>query len=413
MAEQKSVIVIGAGASGLMAAITAAENGAKVTVLEHMGKIARKIEITGNGKCNFTNENIDISCYNSHDRDKVSDVLKQFSGNDAIKFFERLGIIVKKKNGYCYPLSEQATAVAAVLRMRAEQLKIKIACNINIINITKKNKKFQINTPGFTYESDALIIAAGSKAYASTGSDGSGYDLALRLGHGIIPVYPALVQLRCKDNIILSLAGLRVRCKAILIIDGKIICFESGEVQFIKNGLSGIPIFQLSRHASVILNGENFAKRKVEISIDLMENYSYEQLIEMLLERKEINYYKNLSGFLTGIFNDKIINVLSKKMKLKGDIKMSQLNEKDIETLAKYIKDLRFNICSTGNFEQAQACCGGVDLRQLTDSLESKVVENLYFAGEILDVDGKCGGYNLQWAWSSGYAAGRDAAIWR
>jgi len=410
MGVGKKVVVIGAGAAGFMAAITAAKCGAKVTILEHMNNTGRKIELTGNGKCNLTNRNMDISNYNSDNPDMVKAILDEFSEKAAIEFFENLGIVVTDKNGYCYPMSGQASCVSSVLRMEAEHLKIKIACNINISKIEKK-EVFKIVTDGYTYEADAVIIATGSKCYSSTGSDGSGYAFARSFGHIVNGPYPALVKLLSRDKNISALSGLRVRGKAKLLIDGELTGSETGEIQFIKNGISGIPVFQLSRSASIVLNGDNNenVKHDVKLSIDFLPDLSRDELYEFMLDRKSKNSYKNLAGFLTGIFNEKLISVFCSKMKIKGNVKVYDLSEEEIRKLCNHIKNTEFIIYATGDFGEAQVCCGGVSLNSLTDNLESKKVTNLFFAGEILDVDGKCGGYNLQWAWSSGYVAGYSA----
>lgn len=409
MKEYRHVAIIGAGASGFMAAITSAKLGCKVTILEHMNNTARKIEITGNGKCNFTNENMDISMYNSDDLSKVKRILDEFSNKDVLDFFENIGMIPVKKNGYYYPMSNQACAVSDMLRMEAQRLKIKIACNIQIKKIEKINGIFHIKTDGYEYEADCVILATGSKCYPLTGSDGSGYSLAEEFGHTVIGPYPALVQLLSKDKSIFVLSGLRVYAKAELYIDDVYKGSECGEIQFIKNGLSGIPVFQLSKDASVVLNNQKKNCSSIKLVIDFMPEFELEQLYDFLTDRKQKNSHKNLNGFLTGMFNEKLINVLCDKMKIKGNVKAADFTDEIIRKLCMHIKQMEFLIYATGDFSKAQVCCGGVPLSELNDNLESKFISDLFFAGEILNVDGKCGGYNLQWAWSSGYVAGYNA----
>lgn len=408
MKEQRRVIVVGAGASGYMAAITAARNGAKVTVLEHMNFTARKIEHTGNGRCNFTNREQNISCYNGGNIKSIENILKQFAFEDTVEFFKGIGLESRERDGYFYPFSNQAAAVSSVLKMEAEHLKIKVACNINISKIEKDNEIFKVYTGGYTYEGDALIIAAGSCATPSTGSDGSGYKLAEAFGHKVDGVYPALVPLKCSGKFINTLAGLRTYGSVSIVIDGEKKAWEEGELQFIKSGISGIPVFQVSRYASIALNKN---KSEVIAVMDFLPMYNDGQLLKFFESRLENNYYKNLSGFLTGLLHEKVISVVSAKTGIKGNIIAGEFTDSQWIDISCAIKHLEFRIQSAGSFAQAQVCCGGVSLEELNDRLESKFVKNLFFAGEILDVDGKCGGYNLQWAWSSGYAAGKYAAM--
>jgi predicted Rossmann fold flavoprotein len=244
------VIIIGGGASGLMAAITAARNGAKVTVLEHQNQVGKKILVTGNGRCNFTNTNQDLSHYHSESLFHMAVALKQFTCQDTVKFFKDLGIFSKNRNGYLYPHSDAASAILDVLRMECEHLKVKIACQIEVESIEKCDEIFKVHTPGWTYEAENLILATGSKAAPATGSDGSGYELAKSFGHSIIEPYPALVQLLSKEKCLNVLAGLRVDARVILHADEKPVISNRGEVQLNANNISGIPVFQISADAA-------------------------------------------------------------------------------------------------------------------------------------------------------------------
>ena len=243
------VIIIGGGASGLMAAITAARNGAKVTVLEHQNQIGKKLLVTGNGRCNFTNTDQSLSHYHSENPLKMAMSLREFTDQDTISFFKELGIQPKSRNGYLYPYSDAASAVLEVLRMECEHLKIKIACQTEVESIEKCEALFRVHTPGWTYEAERVILAAGSMAAPATGSDGSGYVLAKRLGHRVIEPYPALVQLLSKEKFLNALAGLRVDARVTLYADGCPVSSDRGEVQFNANNISGIPVFQISAEA--------------------------------------------------------------------------------------------------------------------------------------------------------------------
>ena len=408
MSEKNRVIVIGGGASGFMAAITAARNGSKVTILEHMNFVAKKIEHTGNGRCNFTNNNQSITFYNNDNSQIVEKVLDIFSFDDTLNFFSDLGLIYRQRDGYYYPLNNQAAAISSLLKMEAEHLNIKAACNIDIIKIVKENGLFKIITDGYVYEAEAVILATGSKADEKTGSDGSGYNYAKAFGHTVNDVCPALVYLKSQAKEMGALAGLRTYAKVSLYIDNREIACDSGELQFIKNGLSGIPVFQVSRYASLKFNEDKAAN--VYAVIDFLPGFTFEELKNYIELRIQKDFYKNLTGFLTGFLHEKVISVIAAKMKIKGNVKVKELSQTKIEELCKLIKQMRFGISGTGDFNQAQVCAGGVSLKEVDYNLQSKLVDNLYFAGEILDVDGRCGGYNLQWAWSSGYVSGKAAA---
>jgi len=407
----KHVIVVGAGASGMMAAITAAKAGCKVTILEHTSKSGRKIEITGNGKCNYTNAYQSMECYHSENPEYVKEILEAFSYEDTLTFFRELGIIPKEKNGYYYPYSGQAQAVSSALRMEAERWKVKFACNIKILDIRKKQSQqgFEIVTEGYTYTADRVILATGSMAAPTTGSDGSGYALAQSLGHDIRKPLPALVQLLSKDKELDVLSGLRMDGSATLCVDGKNLVTEFGEIQFIKNGLSGIPVFQLSGQAARYLD----LGRRVTVKINFLAGIGWEDICKELMVRKKqsIEKQQSVQQCFNGILHERAQKAVLNKTKLKGSKRIEELDEKAFLQLYQMLTDMEFVINRTNSFEQAQVCSGGVLLSQLKKgTLESEKVEGLYFAGELLDVDGLCGGYNLQWAWASGYVAGSSAS---
>lgn len=428
----RQVIVIGAGASGMMAAVTAARAGCKVIILEHTARSGRKIEITGNGKCNFTNTRQELSCYHTQKPAYVKQILQQFTVEQTLEFFEDLGIVPKCKNGYYYPYSGQAQAVSQALRREAERLRVRFACNMRIINI-KKEHMFCIETESislpekqkknirrkskehsseqshsrYTYTADAVILATGSKAASFTGSDGSGYVLAEKLGHTIRNPLPALVQLQCTERETALLAGLRAEGSVTLYIDGKPFEKEFGEIQFINNGLSGIPIFQISSHgARALAEG-----KQVAVRVNFLSGTGWKSIPEQLEMRKRKLKHTAVSQFLCGLLHERAIKALCKKMDIKGNQPVETLENSQWNQLTELLQAWEFPITKTGSYDQAQVCSGGVVFDQLEEgTLESRLLPGLYFAGEILDVDGICGGYNLQWAWTSGYVAGTKAA---
>lgn len=405
------VYIIGAGPAGMMAAITAAKSGADVTLMEHNDRIGKKILSTGNGRCNYTNEFQGPEYYRSDNNSFPWKVVQAFPADTVISYFEELGIMPKNKNGGLYPFSEQAAAVLDVLRMEIERLHISVVTSAHVKEIVKQKQGFRIvaevEQKEKRYLADKVILSTGSKAAAKLGSDGSGYALAKALGHHIIPVVPALVQLKCKEAYFKSLAGIRLQGKVSLYVNEVLMGEDTGEVQLTDYGISGIPVFQISRYAARGL----YEKKQVYAVLDILPQMSESELFDYLWKRKEERPLKEMESFFTGIFNKKLIPVLLKNAGISLHKKVGELTKKELHLLVKGIKSWNVTISGTNSFEQAQVCAGGIDTREIEPStMESNIVPGLYFAGEIVDVDGICGGYNLQWAWSSGYLAGKGAA---
>lgn len=400
----KEVIIIGGGASGLMAAIMAAREGYKVTILEHKDKLGKKILATGNGKCNYTNLVQEQECYRSEDNSFPFQILSCFDVSKTIDFFLDLGIYPKDKKGYLYPYSEQATSVLNVLEMEIKRLKVKVCLSTHVDKIHKNKSKFLIESNTGKYEADKVILATGGCASSNLGSDGSGYGLAKAFGHKIIKPLPALVQLVSDEKYFKTLAGVRCNASVQLYGNKKLLGEETGEILMANYGVSGIPILQLSRYAARAID----RKERVYLLIDFLPELSRDKTKELLKNRTIMNGHKNIEEMLVGLFNNKLAYVLL----LQGNIPVSkscgQLNEKDIDVLITLIKSFSVPITKTQSFEQAQVSSGGVDTSEINPkTLESTIVKGLYFTGELIDVDGTCGGYNLQWAWSSGVVAAR------
>ena len=375
----KNVIVVGGGASGLMAAISAAKSGASVCILEHNEKLGKKILATGNGRCNFSNRLQEPSCYRSSQRNFPWQVIEQFPAEKTIAFFEELGICTRDRGGYLYPGSDQAASVLEVLQMEIERLQIPVEYGVQICGIVKKKEQFEIRTATKRYHCQKLILATGSKASPVTGSDGSGYQYAKDLGHTIAPVLPALVALHAKENFFAALAGVRIQGKVTLFVDGTKCAEDTGELQLTKYGISGIPVFQVSRYASEGL----YREKEVIAVLDLAPNVTEKEMDDILRLRIRRHPERKMTEFFTGMYHQKFSQT----------------------------KSLRITIKGTNDFDQAQICAGGVRTEEVDPkTMESHYVSGLYFAGELLDVDGICGGYNLQWAWSSGFVAGKCAA---
>ena len=386
---KNNVAIIGGGASGLIAAITAARNGAYVTVFEKNQRVGKKILSTGNGRCNFTNINANIENYNS---EFAAFALKRFSPNDTISFFEEIGLLSKTEDeGRVYPLSGQAAAVLDVLRLEAERLQIAVRTEFDVSQIVKKNDGFfVVSKTGERYFADKIIVATGGMAAPKSGSDGAGYGLLKKLGHSVTGLVPSLVQIKTSK----SIQGVRAYGR-VTMQNGKT---SKGEIQFNNYGISGIPVFGLSKYAK---KGEN-------VYIDLLPDYTHSEVLELLKKRPT----QTMETYMTGILNKSLGQMLLKECGISPLSKMSdELTEKEIEKIADTLKKWRFEITGVMPWDNAQVTSGGIRLSEINaETMESRLVKNLFVTGELMDIDGDCGGFNLQWAWSSGFVAGSEAA---
>lgn len=411
---KKQVLIIGGGASGLTAAIWAARSGALVKVLEHTDRVGKKILSTGNGRCNLTNAKLEESCYHCTNPKFPMEAVRQFGWKDTLRWFSSMGVLCKSRmETYYYPVSDQAAAVLDALRLEMERLGVSVItdCVPQTISWEKKKGKnyFVVQTSRGMFLGDALILACGSKAAPSTGSDGSGYALAKALGHSVIKPLPALVQLRCQGKHYPQLAGIRTEARLTLVIDGKKERTEEGELQLTDYGISGIPVFQFSRFAAQALD----ERKKVQVLIDFLPSMDLEESRVFLKERFAAFGWRRGEDFLTGVVNKKLALVLLKLAGIPLGEPVENASKRQRNLLFYGLKEYEALVSSANPFANAQVCCGGVDTSQVdAHTMESKLVSGLYFAGEILDVDGICGGYNLQWAWSSGKLAGVQAAQW-
>ncbi len=400
--------VIGGGASGMMAAITAAGLGAKVIIIEHTSRVGKKILSTGNGKCNFTNQNLSKDDFKGNHPSFTEHILDVFDHKSALCFFEDCGMTVScKRDGYYYPYSGQASTVLNTLRYQVEVHNILVETDIEIDKITKVGETFCVNTNHKTFTFDKLILACGGNAAPTTGSDGSGYKFARDFGHTIIKPLPVLTYLKSKEPLLKELAGVRANARLHLNVDGVDVQAEEGELQLNKDNISGIPVFQLSHEAIQALDG----KRKVLVWIDFIPYMEKEEIISWI-ENKLIPGYDKMpvSEILGMLIHKKICGAVLHKNGISFDKAMGDLSKKEIKKIAGRIKNFEVTISSYPGFDVAQATMGGVDTSEIDKNMMSKKVPGLYFAGEIVDIDGRCGGYNLQWAWSSGYVAGSHSA---
>ena len=400
------IAVIGGGASGMIAAITARKSGKEVVVLERKDRILKKVLITGNGRCNITNVNADISNYFGKNISSVENILNSFNPQDTMDFFNGLGIICNEENrGKVYPLSGQASSVVDALRFEAERLGVRIETEFYVRKIEKEGFKFKIySEERKKIEAGRVVIAAGGQSYPELGSNGSGFELAKELGHSVTKLSPSIVQLKSEKHQVKGLQGIKTDVAVTAYGDNKKICTYDGELLFTDYGISGNVVFNISFVMPLYKN--------VEFEIDFMEKFDYNELYEMLKERKRILSHLTMENYFNGMINKKLGQFLSK---VSGIEKLSKpvkdLNDSEIRKLCTVLKKYRIKILDTTGFKNAQVTAGGVSLDEVnSETLESKIVKGLYFSGEVLDVYGECGGFNLQWAWASGYIAGKNAA---
>ena len=390
-------IIIGGGAAGMMAAIYSKD----AIILEKNNSLGKKILITGNGKCNYYNENQNIDNYNTNNIDVLEQIININNTTKILNKFDNMGIIPKIKNGYYYPESNQAISIQNTLLKEIENNNTKIYTNTEVLSV-EYNNKFIIKTNNGEYESDKLIVATGSKACPKTGSDGFGYELLKQFGHTVIKPLPALVQLKGKGNYFKDWAG--IRCDVKVSYENKT---EEGEIQLTDYGVSGVCIFNLS--SKIARDLEN---KPVHININFVPFLNIntkEQLKEFFSERNKTVKNRNISELLDGFLNYKLGNLLLKLSGIKNNYSWNDLSDIQKNNLMNNLLNFKLEIIGTNSFDKAQTCSGGIPLDEINPkTMESLKQKDLYIAGELLDVDGKCGGYNLTFAFITGMLAGED-----
>ncbi len=405
---KKRVGIVGGGAAGMMAAITAAGQGAAVTILEGNDRVGKKLLATGNGKCNLGNRNLTLEAYYTENPQRLQDCLKRFGTEETLSFFEGLGLLVKEKNGYLYPACEQASAVLDVLRFELSALGIGIitGCRVKQILSGQKGGEITVKSGNQSFCFDSVVIACGGKAAPKTGSDGSGFQLAEQIGHKLLPSVPALVQLKCSEPYLKAVSGVRAEAFIRVVQGEECIACERGELQLTDYGISGIPVFQVSRQVNYILRKQ----KEVEVRLDFLPDYGREEYEALQTGRKPLQKGRTVEEFFTGMLHKKLMLLFIKTAGLKPGEPAETADAERIKTVYRLCREWKLHVHGHNSFDNAQVCAGGVPLDQVTENLESRKAPGIFFAGEILDVDGKCGGYNLQWAWCSGYLAGNAAA---
>ncbi|WP_100066112.1 NAD(P)/FAD-dependent oxidoreductase [Miniphocaeibacter massiliensis] len=395
------IIIIGAGASGVMASIILKRKGHDVLVFERNEKPMKKIYATGNGRCNFTNRNIEYKNYHGENKKFVMSAIKNFGYEEAIKFFNGIGIKeLELENGKVYPMSLQASSVVKQMNLEAEKLGVKFYYNsyVKRIEFSKKNKVVLYDNVEF--EADNIIVATGGRAMEKSGSDGNGYKLLENLGHSIVQTHPGIVQLRLENYDLKKISGTKIPGYIYLIDKNKKTYEQFSDILFTDYGVSGPGVLQISGE---VIRGM-LSGKEIIISLDLLSYIKEDELFKYLKINFKENGFKYLSEALVGIINDKLIKVIINYLKYE-DIAVSNLSKENIFNISKALKDFRVEVTGYKSEKDGQVTCGGISTKEIDPkTMESKIQKNLYIIGEIMDIDGDCGGYNLHWAWASANA---------
>lgn len=411
----KDVIIIGAGASGLICGIEAARRGNSVCILEQKEKAGKKLYATGNGRCNLANRRLSLSNYhcvsNAYDIETMEQtILTEDTPEDLISYFAGLGVAVTERDGYLYPRSGQASTVVQALEQSFRLAGGCLRCGETVKAIKKQNDVFLIDTPERRYQAKKVVLATGGCANPKLGSDGSGYRLAKQLGHTVTICAASLCGIHCKEPEWHKLQGVRARGTVSIWNRNNKLFEDTGEIQFTKYGVSGIVIFNLSRYASLYFaSGGRSLKSPIWISMNLIPDDTPEGLHRELLELKKTCGDRSCYDILHGYLPDKLADYILNIEHLDTNRAWNTISESAIQGLENRCRNLKVIITGVNDFDQAQVTAGGVLLSEVHfDTMESKKCAGLYLTGEVLDVDADCGGYNLMWAWSTGRRAGEQ-----
>ena len=392
--KNKSVAIIGGGASGLLCAIFCARKSLNVDVFEQNTKVAKKILVSGNGRCNISNTNLNVNDYFSNNYAFVKPALNNFGYKEFEKFCLSIGLILETKNdGRVYPLSNEAKSVVALLLSEAKKLSINIHLDSKITNIKK-----------LALEYDSVVIATGSLAGSHLGGNDDGLEFAKEFYHNIITPYPSLVQLHLNSNIAPKMSGSKINAEVSLFINNKLSTSSSGDVLFTSYGVSGFAILDISQSASVAL----LEYAKVDISINLLPTYNAQKLSNHILKMASLSSESKISEILSGLIPIKISIHLLESLNIDNSTLVKNIGVKLSKKIANTMLNWRFEVSDTHGFRYGEVAGGGVDTTEINpQTMESLKKKNLYFTGEVLDVLGRRGGYNFAFAWASAYLASK------
>ena len=395
--------IIGGGASGMAAALAAAENhDNQIILLERQARVGRKLQATGNGRCNLTNLHAAEGGYHGDEASFADFAIGRFGPEETLSWFRSLGLFtVAEDSGRVYPYSDQANSVLDVLRFALEKENIEVKLGFEVEKVKKCADGFRVESKEETVFCDKLVVACGGLAGTKLGGTMSGYKLLRSLGHKCTKLRPTLVQLKSSWGGVAGLKGVRANCHAAILHNGQLHRESTGELQFTEYGLSGPVIFEISRDACQ--GGGDWTCR-----LDFLPELDGDILKEELLRRRNTNL--PVSELLTGILHNRLGRVLTQAVGISGYVPVSQLEEFEIEQVCRAVKGFEVALTEPMGMDSAQVTAGGILTKEFDEqTMESRIVPGLYACGEVLDIDGDCGGYNLQWAWSSGRLAGCHA----
>lgn len=397
------IAIIGAGAAGMAAAIEAAASGNnQILLFEQQARVGRKLLATGNGRCNLSNRYANPNRYHGTNPDFVLPALKAFPVDAVLEFFQTLGLYtVTEAGGRIYPYSDQANSVVDVLRFALNRQNIQLLTATEIVSVKKQADCFRLKDQnGTLWESERLIVTCGGAAGTKLGGGLSGYQLLRSLGHHCTKLLPSLVQLKTETELVKALKGVRANASLRLTLHDSLLAVAAGEVQFTDYGISGPAVFDLSRTAA--------STEQSVLHLDLLPDYPQEELLSALCIR--ISRFPTLQAedLLTGILHNRLGRMLVKACGVKLNAPLTGLSWKDLTAVVALCHDLQLRVTGSMGMEGAQVTAGGIVTQEFNpNTLQSRIVPGLYAAGELLDIDGDCGGFNLQWAWSSGLLAGQ------
>lgn len=399
------IIIIGGGASGMMAAIAAARTGKSVLILERLNRIGKKILVTGNGRCNVSNTNLKPEHFHSRSKKEIFGPIQEFDYAKTEAFFKELGIEPLIEGTKVYPRSEQANSILDVLRMELEELGVDILTEVKVVGLKFKKGIWEVSAEsGELYMAEKVIMATGGLANTALGCDGLGYEMLKKLGHTVTPTYPILVHALSSSPYCKMMKGTKVKAIASAYVNDQCERQEFGEVLFTEDGLSGPAIFQISRNIS----RAHIEKKKAVVTLDLVPEQSYDEVVAMIYERIGAKPARSIELLLMGFLNKRVIVPVLKCAEINGIHRSCDtLEYEEVERLSKVLKGFPFETQGTRGYKYAQVTAGGINVDEVDfETMASLKAPQLYITGEILDVDGDCGGYNLQWAWATGYKAG-------
>ncbi len=402
---KNKIAIIGGGASGLVAAIMIARCGGDVTIFESQNILGKKILATGNGRCNLTNLNMNQDAYYCDREDYIATLLQKYPLSEVLDFFQSIGVSTIDKGGYVYPSTEQASTIRNALQYEIEHLNIRYKIDTMISNIRPLDHSgFSLSWENESEDFDRAIVTCGSKSgihninmYTT--------NLLTATKHTINKLSPALVSLQGRGKVFSKLSGTRIHGSVTMVVEEKMVARHEGELQFIKTGISGIPVFQISRIASQAL----LYHIACYALIDFSPEYTLSELEERLMNRKQLFSGRRVREFANGLWKDKVVDLLLYLARIDEEECISDVDAGRLKKLSRIAKTFKVEIQGVDSFEKSQVTAGGISLNEISEWNESIYHKGLYFAGEILDIDGICGGYNLHHAWVSGMHVGIHA----